>query len=121
MGLCAICDSKLTFWNTPVFGSGKLSSGDQVCSSCFRNINNVNPSVASNLNNYKLADIERLFRNADPSYIDLSIDPLEEVKTKLEEMGIDATPENIRKQVIKELGGEDAEETNRKPLPDLDK
>jgi TM2 domain-containing membrane protein YozV len=34
--VCAECGVRLTFSNTPVFGSGKLSTGGQVCLDCFK-------------------------------------------------------------------------------------
>lgn len=40
---CILCDKKLSFWNQPVFGKGKLKTEEKVCSSCFMKINNKSP------------------------------------------------------------------------------
>jgi len=49
MANCVVCSTELKFMNTPAFGSGKLSDGGAVCSSCFMKINKINPKTASSL------------------------------------------------------------------------
>ena len=60
MNNCALCSIELKFINTPTFNSGKLSDGVEVCSSCFKKINNIDSSVAFYLKKHSLTDIQKL-------------------------------------------------------------
>jgi hypothetical protein len=48
--------------NTPTFGSGKLSDGGVLCTSCFTKVNNANPSIAFKLKKHSLTDIQSLLQ-----------------------------------------------------------
>lgn len=78
MANCILCSTELKFMNTPTFGSGKLSDGGVVCSSCFKKINNINPKVAFKLKNHSLNDIKELLQE--------KIDNDEEKNSRLEEI-----------------------------------
>ena len=58
MSNCSICSTELKFFNSPTFGSGKLSGGGAVCTGCFKKINKINPKIASKLKNYSLTEVE---------------------------------------------------------------
>ncbi|MGE0560468.1 MAG: DUF4428 domain-containing protein [Flavobacteriales bacterium] len=61
MANCIVCSTELKFMNTMKFNKGKLSDGEDVCTSCFKKINNANPSMAFKLKNYTLSDVQELF------------------------------------------------------------
>jgi TM2 domain-containing membrane protein YozV len=62
---CALCSVDLKSVNTPTFNSGRLNDGNELCTSCFKKVNNVNPSVAFKLKKYVLADIKNLFEDKE--------------------------------------------------------
>lgn len=82
MANCILCSTELKFMNTPTFGSGKLSDGGVVCSSCFKKINNVNPSIAFKLKNHSLSDIKNLLE-AKQNDNDLKNARLNEIKKQI--------------------------------------
>lgn len=79
MANCAICSTELKFINTPVFGAGKLLTGEIMCSKCYMKLNNVNPRFAAGSKNYTL----------------------EQIKEILQAVGSSASPDRIQTQLTK--------------------
>jgi hypothetical protein len=88
--------------NTPTFGSGKLSDGGVVCSSCFKKINNVNPSIAFKLKNHSLADIKNLLE-AKQNDSDLKNARLNEIKKQIQELKLSNISNYLGRKEINEL------------------
>lgn len=102
MANCILCSTELKFMNTPTFGSGKLSDGGVVCSSCFKKINNVNPSIAFKLKNHSLADIKNLLE-AKQNDSDLKNARLNEIKKQIQELKLSNISNYLGRKEINEL------------------
>ncbi len=102
MANCILCSTELKFMNTPTFGSGKLSDGGVVCSSCFKKINNVNPSIAFKLKNHSLADIKNLLE-AKQNDNDLKNARLNEIKKQIQELKLSNISNYLGRKEINEL------------------
>lgn len=88
--------------NTPTFGSGKLSDGGVVCSSCFKKINNVNPAITFKLKNHSLADIKNLLE-AKQNDSDLKNARLNEIKKQIQELKLSNISNYLGRKEINEL------------------
>jgi len=88
--------------NTPTFGSGKLSDGGVVCYSCFKMINNVNPSIAFKLKNHSLADIKNLLE-ATQNDNDLKNVRLNEIKKQIQVLNLSNISSFLGRKEINEL------------------
>lgn len=84
--------------NTPTFGSGKLSDGGVVCTSCFKKINKVDPFVAGKLKKHSLQDIQNLLREKENSETRLN-----EIKNHIQSLGLDNLESYLGRKEIKEL------------------
>ena len=102
MANCILCSNELKFMNTPTFGSGKLSDGGVVCSSCFKKINNVNPSIAFKLKNHSLADIKNLLE-AKQNDSDLKNARLNEIKKQIQDLKLSNISNYLGRKEINEL------------------
>lgn len=102
MANCILCSTELKFMNTPTFGSGKLSDGGVVCSSCFKKINNVNPSIAFKLKNHSLSDIKNLLE-AKQNDNDLKNARLNEIKKQIQELKLSNISNYLGRKEINEL------------------
>lgn len=102
MANCILCSTELKFMNTPTFGSGKLSDGGVVCSSCFKKINNFNPSIAFKLKNHSLADIKNLLE-AKQNDSDLKNARLNEIKKQIQELKLSNISNYLGRKEINEL------------------
>ena len=60
MEQCILCNTTLEFSNTPLWGKGILKDGQKICTKCYKKINKINPSIASNLKKYSLEEINEL-------------------------------------------------------------
>lgn len=102
MAICILCSTELKFMNTPTFGSGKLSDGGVVCSSCFKKINKINPKVAFKLKNHPLNDIQVLLQekvNSDEH----SNSRLNEIKNQIQELKLSGVSNFLGRREINEL------------------
>lgn len=102
MSNCGICTTKLKFTNTPTFGSGKLNDGNIVCTSCYKKINNVNPSIAFKLKKHSLIDIQNLLQkkaNADNS----KNAKLDEIKSEIKNLNLSNASTFFGRKEINEL------------------
>jgi hypothetical protein len=88
--------------NTPTFGSGKLSDGGVVCSSCFKKINNINPSIAFKLKNHSSNDIKNLLE-AKQNDNDLKNSRLYEIKKQIQELKLSNISNYLGRKEINEL------------------
>lgn len=102
MSNCILCSTELKFMNTPTFGSGKLSDGGVVCSSCFKRINNANPSVAGKLKRHSLSDIQALLEEREQAK-NTKNSRLEEIKAHIKSLGLDNTSTFFGRKEINEL------------------
>lgn len=102
MANCILCSTELKFMNTPTFGSGKLSDGGIVCSSCFKKINNVNPKVAFKLKNHSLTDIKNLLQEklATEEHKNSRLD---EIKKQIQELKLSGVSNFLGRREINEL------------------
>lgn len=102
MANCILCSTELKFMNTPTFGSGKLSDGGTVCSSCFKKINNVNPKVAFKLKNHSLTDIKNLLQEKLASE-EQKNSRLDEIKKQIQELKLSGVSNFLGRREINEL------------------
>jgi hypothetical protein len=102
MSNCILCSTELKFMNTPTFGSGKLSDGGIVCSSCFRKINNVNPSFAFKLKSHSFADVQNLFKEKEVTDSTKN-SRLEEIKSMITNLNLDNISTFFGRKEINEL------------------
>lgn len=102
MANCVLCSTELKFMNTPTFGSGKLSDGGTLCSSCFKKINNVNPKVAFKLKNHSLNDIKELLQEKIATDAQKNT-RLEEIKNQIQELKLSGVSNFLGRREIKEL------------------
>lgn len=102
MANCILCSTELKFMNTPTFGSGKLSDGGVVCSSCFKKINNINPSIAFKLKNHSLEAIRNLLE-AKQNDNDLKNSRLNEIKKQIQELKLSNISIYLGRKEINEL------------------
>ncbi len=51
---CALCSAEMKFLNTPIFSSGKLNDGGELCSKCYSKVGE------TSLKKYSLADVQHL-------------------------------------------------------------
>lgn len=102
MSNCVMCSTALKFLNTPTFGSGKLNDGGIVCTSCFKKINNANPSIAFKLKNYTLHQVQEVLQvKADENNSKNS--KLDEIKTELKNLNLPNTSLFLGRKEINEL------------------
>lgn len=59
---CILCSTDLSLLNTPMFGQGKLSDGNMVCTSCYRKINSADSRVALRLKHHSVESIVSLLQ-----------------------------------------------------------
>ena len=102
MANCILCSTELKFMNTPTFGSGKLSDGGTVCSSCFKKINNINPKVAFKLKNHSLNDINELLQEKIATDAQKNT-RLDEIKSQIQELKLSGVSNFLGRREIKEL------------------
>lgn len=102
MANCILCSTELKFMNTPTFGSGKLSDGGVVCSSCFKKINNINPSIAFKLKNHSLEAIRNLLE-AKQNDSDLKNARLNEIKKQIQDLKLSNISTYLGRKEINEL------------------
>lgn len=102
MSNCILCSTELKFMNTPTFGSGKLSDGGVVCSSCFKKINNANPSVAGKLKKHSLADVQSLLEEREQAK-NTKNSRLDEIKSHIKSLGLDNISTFFGRKEINEL------------------
>lgn len=102
MANCTLCATELKFMNTPTFGSGRLSDGGTVCSSCFKKVNNINPEVAFKLKNYSYSDIKNLLQEKLASEEQKS-PRLSEIKKQIQELKLSGVSNFLGRREINEL------------------
>ena len=102
MSNCVMCSTGLKFMNTPTFGAGKLNDGGIVCTSCYKKINNANPSIAFKLKNYTLQQVQEVLQvKADENNSKNS--KLDEIKTELKNLNLGNTSLFLGRKEINEL------------------
>ena len=84
MANCVLCSTELKFMNTPTFGSGKLGDGGVVCTTCFKKINNANPSMAFKLKKHSLVDVKYMLHEKEIQN--------SEKNSRLGEIGVTVSP-----------------------------
>jgi hypothetical protein len=99
---CALCSTELKFMNTPTLGSGNLSDGGTVCSSCYKKINNANPGVASKLKKHSLADIQSLLQERDEARSQSNA-RLDEIKAQIAKLELNNISSFLGRKEISEL------------------
>lgn len=102
MANCSLCSTELKFMNTPTFGSGKLSDGGVVCTSCFKKINNANPSIAFKLKKHTFEDIKNLLE-VQQNESDLKNSRLNEIKQQIQELKLGGVSNYLGRREINEL------------------
>jgi hypothetical protein len=111
-----MCSVALTANNKRTFGAGKIRGGEEVCLSCFKKINEANPTIAKNLKRYTLAEILGNFEAREKESIEteerkalLDADNealrtrLEDIKTHIESLGLDDASSLLGLKEINEL------------------
>ena len=99
---CSLCSTELKFLNTPTFGSGKLNDGNQLCTSCFKKVNNINPAMAFKLKNFSLVDIQNAI-NEKANQVTQSSTRLDEIKSEIKNLGLANIASFFGRKEINEL------------------
>jgi hypothetical protein len=99
---CILCSKELKFMNTPTFGSGKLSDGGEICTDCFKKVNNINPNIALKLKKHSLADIQNLLSESAIEN-DKKNQRLEEIKSEIQNLKLDNISTVFGRKEINEL------------------
>lgn len=102
MSNCGICDTKLKFSNTPTFGSGKLNDGNIVCTSCYKKINKVNPSIAFKLKKHSLTDIQNILQEKEEADSSKN-EKLNEIKAEIKNLNLSNVSTFFGRKEINEL------------------
>ncbi|AUC83634.1 hypothetical protein CW733_02695 [Lacinutrix sp. Bg11-31] len=102
MSNCSVCSVKLKFMNTPTFGAGKLNDGSVICTSCYKKINKINPSIAFKLKKHSLTDIQNLLQEKEET--DSSInEKLYEIKAEIKSLNLSNVSTFFGRKEINEL------------------
>jgi len=102
MANCILCSTELKFGNTPLFGKGKLSGEDEICTTCFKKIVKVDRKVALKLKNYSVSDVKKLLQENEVQKGKES-SRIEEVKTEIKNLQLDNVYSFLGRKEIKEL------------------
>ena len=105
MSNCIMCSVALTAKNKRTFGAGKIRGGEEVCLSCFKKINDANPTIAKNLNRHSLAEIYEIFgeREKADAEIEAKNTRLMDIKTHIQSLGLDNISTFFGRKEINEL------------------
>ncbi|WP_157811527.1 PH domain-containing protein [Lacinutrix sp. Bg11-31] len=88
--------------NTPTFGAGKLNDGSVICTSCYKKINKINPSIAFKLKKHSLTDIQNLLQEKEET--DSSInEKLYEIKAEIKSLNLSNVSTFFGRKEINEL------------------
>ena len=102
MSNCGICTTKLKFSNKPTFGSGKLNDGNIVCTSCYKKINKINPSIAFKLKKHSLTDIQIILEEKEKTDSSKN-QKLDEIKTEIKNLNLSNVSTFFGRKEINEL------------------
>lgn len=102
MSNCVLCSTELRFTNTPTFNSGKLSDGGELCTSCYKKVNNIDSGVAFKLKKYSLTDIQSIIEkhgiNQEQKKLRIDI-----IKSEIENLKLDSFRKFLGRKEINEL------------------
>lgn len=102
MSNCSVCSVKLKFMNTPTFGAGKLNDGSVICTSCYKKINKINPSIAFKLKKHKLIDIQNLLQEKEETDSSKN-EKLNEIKAEIKNLNLSNVSTFFGRKEINEL------------------
>ena len=102
MSNCVMCSTSLKFMNTPTFGAGKLNDGGIVCTNCYKQINNANPSVAFKLKNYTLSQVQTILQEKEEAKNSKN-SKLDEIKAEIKNLNLSNTSTFLGRKEINEL------------------
>lgn len=102
MSNCILCSTELKFMNKPTFGSGKLSDGGVVCTSCYKKINNANPKVVAKLKRHSLADVQNLLEEREQAKSEKN-SRFDKIKYHIKSLGLDNASTFFGRKEINEL------------------
>ena len=102
MSNCVMCSTGLKFMNTPTFGAGKLNDGGIVCTSCYKQINNANPSVAFKLKNYTLSQVQTILQEKEEAKNSKN-SKLDEIKAEIKNLNLSNASTFLGRKEINEL------------------
>lgn len=102
MNNCSVCSVKLKFVNTPTFGAGKLNDGSVICTSCYKKINKINPSIAFKLKKHSLTDIQNLLQEKEETDSTKN-EKLNEIKAEIKSLNLSNVSTFFGRKEINEL------------------
>ncbi|WP_052184100.1 PH domain-containing protein [Psychroserpens sp. Hel_I_66] len=102
MNNCSVCSVKLKFINTPTFGAGKLNDGSVICTSCYKKINKINPSIAFKLKKHSLTDIQNLLQEKEETDSTKN-EKLNEIKAEIKSLNLSNVSTFFGRKEINEL------------------
>lgn len=102
MSNCSVCSVKLKFMNTPTFGAGKLNDGSVICTSCYKKINTINPSIAFKLKKHSLIDIQNLLQEKEETDSSKN-EKLNEIKAEIKNLNLSNVSTFFGRKEINEL------------------
>lgn len=66
MAVCPLCLNKLTFFNNPAFGLGKINETEVVCSKCLLQLKEIDQLVVLNLKKHSIDDLKQIMASRNP-------------------------------------------------------
>jgi hypothetical protein len=63
MEKCSLCETELTRKNKPIMGSGKLSDGSRLCTSCYLSLSKTEKEIFINLKKYDQISLKDALKN----------------------------------------------------------
>lgn len=102
MANCVLCSTELKFMNTPTFGSGKLSDGGTVCTTCFKKINKANTNVALKLKKHSYAEINKILQEKENQTSEKN-SRLDQIKVQIQSLKLDNVSSFLGRKEINEL------------------
>lgn len=102
MSNCSVCSVKLKFMNTPTFGAGKLNDGSVICTSCYKKINKINPSIAFKLKKHSLTDIQNLLQEKEETDSSKN-EKLNDIKAEIKSLNLSNISTFFGRKEINEL------------------
>lgn len=102
MSNCSVCSVKLKFMNTPTFGAGKLNDGSVICTSCYKKINKINPSIAFKLKKHSLTDIQNILQEKEETDSSKN-EKLNEIKAEIKSLNLSNVSTFFGRKEINEL------------------
>lgn len=92
---CPICSTELNFKTKPVFGAGKLSSGEQLCGKCWLSLSRIDQHMHQNTKKYIAEQVKNRVASVSEGAA--------RIEAQLEAIGVDKLRRTARRLEVDEL------------------